>query len=131
MVGPEDIGQIVASKYKPIFRFMVVVFGVIIYIAYWSIRGYNVYIDQNKHISDLKQEVKKLQAQDVVTRKHLARIMQHNSEALRVMFERHDIIGDMAQDNMPQRRKTHYRDRVKEQRRKEVEVLLQAGQLAQ
>ncbi len=131
MVGSEDIGQIVADKYKPILRFMIVVFGVMAYFGYWIIRGYNVYADVLKENADLQKAVQKLEAQDTVTRKQIGRIILNNSRSLKVMFERHDINGDMAQDGMSSKRKAHYRERIKYQRREEVEVLLEAGRVAQ
>lgn len=131
MVGPEDFSKIVADKYRPIFYFMVVVFGAIVYGSHWIIRGYNLYADQVTVTTNLQKQVKLLKAQDVVTRKQLARMILHSGDSLKTMFARHDINGDMAEECLSERRRKHYHKRLKQQLKDEINILLDSNKVAQ
>lgn len=131
MVSPEDFGKIVADKYRPIFYFMVVIFGAVVYGGQWIIRGYNLYADQVTVTADLQKQVTLLKAQDVVTRKQLARMILHNGDSLKTMFARHDINGDMAEECLSTKRRKYYRRRLKQQLKDEMSILLNSNKVAQ
>ena len=131
MVSPEDFSKIVADKYRPIFYFMVVIFGAVIYGGHWIIRGYNIYADQLQVNIELKKEIAKLKAHDVVTTKQIGRMIQAESDSLKAMFARHDLNGDMAEEGLSDRRKKHYQKRLKQQLKDEMQVLRNAEKVAQ
>jgi len=131
MVDVGDFEQIVSDKYKPIVRFMFVLIALVVFIAFWIVRGYNVYLAQNDQIDELRREVEMNKAAIERARKQRGKMIQNEILSLKAARELHDLNGDMAQDKFTSRRKDHYRSRRKGHRSAEQDAILSAALVTQ
>ncbi len=119
----DDIAMLLNDRAKPMWYFMMAVIAGATYVGSQTWDAFTLVTGVKTRLDSIEKVNKRQDAELVIRREFDKELTDDQHEALKVMFGRMDLNGEMAQHRMSDKKKAAYHDRISALRKKELEVI--------
>lgn len=123
MADSEDFAKVVSARVRPTLQLVLALGAGVSWMGknMWESMGQAR--DAMETIEKQGEDIKKLKAANIVHVEQLADSERRHALALQAIFDNEDLAMDMAMENLNDKRKKHYRPRIKTRRKTALKLI--------